>query len=525
MRRPLLRTGFTLLIVSALALSCREEQSTEVAKAQSPFRQNIEAYLDQLNPETENELRRLSELRHGLDFSDIDRQPLSDNEDVLIAGTHSLDLEKGSVVKALFFVQHGQVVRSNIVAFTNTQADHNKLVISIIRRRFDPNSYSGRISFYSIFGDIIFFNEIDQGQFTANGVAQSRRSSKAHSASRSQGCIDWYLVTTYHYAGGGTSTSEQYLTTTCGGECQTVRMQGRTQCGGGGSAASAGPALPGFAADGDRYIFTDPDGKTTTYLYDHATRAWTIYSVVLPEMVVQSHPATYSYLASDGPPADNSWLKGPDNLLYIYDAWSGAWEAGQDFYVGGDGRDVIGNKGDFFRCFRTARPANLTIYVDQPKAGSNIPVSGTDVGHAWVGLSQTYNGVTVTRVFGFYPEGKSTPLFPEDPGVVVNDSRHEYDVSVTFEVSASQLIQIINFATNKTGEYDLNTNNCVNFVVDACRSAGIKVPANESDWLGGGGLSPGQFGEDMRKYNAPGKLTKRDTDGGTAPAQSGDCQL
>src|SRR5689334_3974571 len=138
MRSPLLRTGFTMLIVSALALSCREEQSTEVAKAQSPFRQNIESYFDRLKPETENELRHLSELKRSIDFSDVDHQQLTDNEDILIAGTLALDFEKGSVVKALFFIQHGEVVRSNLVAFTNPQADHNKLVMSIHRRRFDP---------------------------------------------------------------------------------------------------------------------------------------------------------------------------------------------------------------------------------------------------------------------------------------------------------------------------------------------------------------------------------------------------
>lgn len=55
----------------------------------------------------------------------------------------------------------------------------------------------------------------------------------------------------------------------------------------------------------------------------------------------------------------------------------------------------------FLDCIDTTQNATLTIYADQPVAGSTVPVStSADVGHAFVSIEQ--NGNTV--VFGFYPK-------------------------------------------------------------------------------------------------------------------------
>src|SRR5262249_51646281 len=153
---------------------------------------------------------------------------------------------------------------------------------------------------------------------------------------------------------------------------------------------------------------------------------------------------------------------------------------------------------------RTSSPATLTIYADQPMANSSQPVAGGEVGHAWISITQTVNHRTVTRVFGYYPEGKAAPFAPSDPGVLVDDGGHEYDVGVTTSITATELSQILNFVLNQfPGTYDLNTNNCTNFAIDVFRAAGLVVPENEADWLGGGGLCPGQLGEDLRNLDFP----------------------
>lgn len=524
MRLYLLRTGLAMLLVSALALSCREEHPSEVIPADSPEAPVIENFLGRIIPKDEKDRLGLHALKKAIIFSKIRRHSLTDNEDVLIADVAKFGFEDGSVLKLLFFVQQGEAVRSNLVAFSNADADHNQLILSILRRKFDPGSYNGRITFYTVYRDVLFFNTIENGRLTENGIAMSRGSGKTNSAGRTQGCIDWFLVTTYHYAGGATSTSEAYLGTTCGG-CQSTRMQGRANCDGGGydpgSASAAGPLFPSYPANGDRYSFTDPDGKTTTYIFNAASNAWEVYMIVLPEFTVQSYPTSYPYLTSDGPPLHNATIYGPDGLLYIFNGWSGAWEAGYHFIVGGPSV-VISNRNDYFRCLKTTSPATLTIYADQPTPGQTDPVAGTDVGHSWLAISQTVGNTTVTRVFGYYPMNGASPMDPTDPGTLVNDGGHEYDVSLSVPLNARQLSLLLNYAINKLpATYDLNNYNCTDFVVDACRDAGIMLPENSQNWFGGGGLCPGQLGEDLRTLDIPGKTETRDLDGGTGPTNSG----
>lgn len=518
-----------MLIVSALALSCREENPMEIAGGDSPERPVIEDALDQLKPQTENEALELQQLRDAIEFERINRHSLTNNEDVLVVNVKNVGLDDAATLKAIFFVQHGEIVRSNLVAFSNADADHDDLIVSIFKRRFSPASYEGRITVYTLYRDVLFFNVIEQGRLTSNGIARSRPGSKANSNGRTEGCTDWFLITTYHYAGGGTSTEELYLSTTCGGDCQSTRMQGRTQCGGGGETVgtygSYGPALPDTPVNGDRYSFTDPDGKTTTYLFDNNLRIWTVYMVTLPEYTVQSYPKSYPYLASTAMPYNNMWTNGPDGFLYIYDAWSATWEGAPNFEEDGGGPDVvIRDRADYFRCIKSASPAILTIYVDQPKPGSTVPVAGTDVGHSWVSISQTIGGTTVTRVVGYYPLDGASPVDPRDTGVMVNDSGHPYDVSVSVPLTPREVRQFLEFTINRVPPiYDLNSFNCTDFVVDACRAANVALPENSQSWIGGGGLSPGQLGEDLRTHDIPFKTETRDLDGGVSPTNTGGC--
>lgn len=517
-----------MLIVSALALSCREEHPVEIAGEDSPERPVVDDFFGRLKPNNENEMLGLLELKNAIDFRSFHRYKITSNEDVWIADVINLDFEHGSTLKALFFIQNGEVVRSNLVAFSNSSADHNNLIVSILNRRFDPFAYDGKIAFYNLFRDVLFFNVTEQGRLTSNGIAQSRPGSKANSSGRTEGCTDWFLITTYHYAGGGSSTEELYLTTTCGGDCQSTRMQGRVSCGGGdyaGTYDSYGPALPDTPANGDQYTFTDPDGKTTVYMFDQALRTWIVYMVVLPEYTVQSSPLSYPYLLTNGPPSHFATMYGPDGFLYIYNAWAGVWEGGSNFSEDGGGPDVvIRDRADYFRCIKTRNPAILTIYVDQPSPGSTIPVAGTDVGHSWISITQTIDGNTVTRVFGYYPLDGASPMDPRDTGALVNDGAHEYDVSVSVPLTPREVIQLLSYTINHVPAiYDLNSFNCTDFVVDACRAANVYLPENRQSWIGGGGLCPGQLGEDLRTYDIPSKTETRDLDGGIGPTNTGGC--
>jgi len=49
-----------------------------------------------------------------------------------------------------------------------------------------------------------------------------------------------------------------------------------------------------------------------------------------------------------------------------------------------------------------------------------------------------------------------------------------------------------------TPDYNLNDLNCTGLTVDMAESIGVEVPKTEGEWPGGGGLNPGDFGEDLR---------------------------
>ena len=53
--------------------------------------------------------------------------------------------------------------------------------------------------------------------------------------------------------------------------------------------------------------------------------------------------------------------------------------------------------------------------------------------------------------------------------------------------------------------YNLNTNNCTTFAINALATGGIKIPATTGTWgLAGYGDDPGDLGEDLRTKNIPG---------------------
>jgi hypothetical protein len=75
----------------------------------------------------------------------------------------------------------------------------------------------------------------------------------------------------------------------------------------------------------------------------------------------------------------------------------------------------------------------------------------------------------------------------------------------------SQFFSVINFISqgNNTGyNYNLNSNNCTTFSINALGSAGINIPATNASWLGGSGYDPGDLGEDIRTMSLPSNMTR-----------------
>jgi hypothetical protein len=175
---------------------------------------------------------------------------------------------------------------------------------------------------------------------------------------------------------------------------------------------------------------------------------------------------------------------------------------------------------DFLKCFNKNMAAKFTIYADQPVAGSRTSLTedenGHNVGHAFVSIEQTINGITYSRTFGFYPSGEADLLSPDFTPAFGNDADRTYDVKISRNINANQLVGIIQRSLSaRTFHYNLYTYNCTNFAIELANIAGLNIPYSKGLFFPA--CNPGELGEDLKKKS--GVVTVP----GRAPNKSGNC--
>ncbi|RXK81677.1 hypothetical protein [Filimonas effusa] len=124
------------------------------------------------------------------------------------------------------------------------------------------------------------------------------------------------------------------------------------------------------------------------------------------------------------------------------------------------------------KCFQNVSSYGATYSV---KLCTDIPANSNSgwlingnlsPGHAFLTLTKTNGDNSVTQSFGFYPgeDGR--------PSDIHNDANHEYNASLTMNISEAQFQTVIQTAENKaqSESYDLNTQNCANFALDVFNS-------------------------------------------------------
>lgn len=191
-----------------------------------------------------------------------------------------------------------------------------------------------------------------------------------------------------------------------------------------------------------------------------------------------------------------------------------------------DGPSPIANVNDYNKCF-TNSPGNgnqykVTLCVEQPIPGtreswgwngSNASgsINPVMVGHTFLVLTQTSPSGTITRNIGYYPSGGVSNFSPTSGGELNNDANSPYDIAIEVSLNSSQFFSILDFIsqTNSPGFiYNLNTNNCTHFALNALGSVGINFPRTYGSWTNGGGLNPGDLGEDMRSMQLSSNMTR-----------------
>lgn len=306
-------------------LSCIDES---LQQSESIFKEDILNYLTELKSISDNQKsEKIDDLIPTLDFKNVVVENLRGNEQLLIVNIKNLNnFQEYGKAKALFFINQGEIVRSHLIVLSDMNAKHNDLISTFFNYSSSPFSYSGKLTLYSLFQDIQFFNIIEHGRLIANGNINGSKDKNPNG--RTKGCIDWYLVTTYYYADGSRRTTDQYLFTTCDDECNTTRIAtGRIKCGGGGggSGTTSSPAFPTNPQNGDEYEFRYPSGRIILYKFNSTINTWGIVYVLLPDILIQSQPNSYPYLLTDGPTHDLTILA-PDNFAFTFNAYTGTWK-------------------------------------------------------------------------------------------------------------------------------------------------------------------------------------------------------
>ena len=257
-----------------------------------------------------------------------------------------------------------------------------------------------------------------------------------------------------------------------------------------------------------------------------------VYCTLAPEISTGYQLPANSY---DGP---GSYYSLPPQLTEA--------EYFESIFVVEPGNKAIDNVPDYLKCF-TNSPNNMykiTVSVDQPITGSSAPLSPFathKVGHTYLTLTQIKsNGETIQRTMGFYPSYAGNPLNPSAPSVFHNDSEYSggWDVQLTFQVTGTELMKIVNFIPGYTNNnYDLSNRNCGNFALDALGQIGVNVAPfwMNTRWYSAGntyiynssptevmGPSIGALGEQL--FNTPpNRTTAKSHAGGSAPKHLGKC--
>lgn len=134
-------------------------------------------------------------------------------------------------------------------------------------------------------------------------------------------------------------------------------------------------------------------------------------------------------------------------------------------------------------------PPEVMFMVDQAKRGSNVSMTGEEMGHAMICLSYSrYNKATKRKEryqvqFGFYPGAGivgNTEIAMLDGAIIggrlQEDNAHSYDVARRYQVKPGDINKILRKAERYADKgYGYYKRNCTTFVVDMAKEIGLPV--------------------------------------------------
>lgn len=233
----LTRLIFLLAIISLAFGGCKKVDDSPEGSSindQISVAQKINTWLDKQKKNARNNCLEINAnidfLKANLDIADARKEQLDSNQNLLIIPIknevivkHKLD--KTSTLTLFLLIDNtGKIKDGGINYFLPSDGiKHNKLPENTFTNMFNykPVALNGKYRMLTITGRWLSQIEIREGKlFRMGNIQQGTDSQKSQ---KTNGCIDWYLVTTYHFADGSTETTKEYVGTTC--DCNGIEYQ------------------------------------------------------------------------------------------------------------------------------------------------------------------------------------------------------------------------------------------------------------------------------------------------------------
>jgi len=149
-----------VFILGTLIFSCNNDEPSN--KEESVYKGNILNYFDRLKENaTDEQDKKIDELSKAVNYNKTAFYDLKYAESLVIADIEEFKPLKGySKIKVYFILNNSNIVRSGIVAFNDHIArdDRDKTIIRHLNAEPSKTNYSGKISFFSPFTQLLSFN-------------------------------------------------------------------------------------------------------------------------------------------------------------------------------------------------------------------------------------------------------------------------------------------------------------------------------------------------------------------------------
>lgn len=216
------------------------------------------------------------------------------------------------------------------------------------------------------------------------------------------------------------------------------------------------------------------------------------YTETYCDEVDDEDQGSFSILAGQG--SDGFWREDLDSSIPDYPPTTNNSDPGIEYQMTTNGDRIDIQK--YFNCFDKLPSHNATYKVRlcADLVNNENPDELTKLlkpGHAFLTMTKTNDGTSVSQSFGFYPEIGKVSSFHQPVASQIEDNgatQHEYNAYIEFEVPNEASFNVMKNMAKSLGnsmQYDLNDFNCTDFALQVINagiseSEQIRVP----DWIG-----------------------------------------